>query len=85
MNCRLCGQEYPTEFLTLGNRPLANKYLTAEQFKLKTFPARNVLLPATRVFSLERLSQLQVYTTGVPLNNPKDTLEIRRAIRYLLI
>ena len=37
MNCRLCGQENPIEFLNLGDQPLANKYPTAEQFETEDF------------------------------------------------
>src|SRR5262245_9153082 len=37
MNCRLCGQKGPIEFLNLGDQPLANKYPTEEQFKTEDF------------------------------------------------
>lgn len=37
MNCQLCGNGHPIEFLNLGMQPLANKYPTEAQFKTEDF------------------------------------------------
>lgn len=37
MQCDLCGDDHPVEFLNLGQQPLANKYPTAAGFKSEDF------------------------------------------------
>jgi methylation protein EvaC len=53
--CHLCQQPRPTEFLDLGQQPLANKYPTQDQFSAeKFFPLK--------VYFCERCSNVQLGT-----------------------
>ncbi|OBH97903.1 methyltransferase [Mycobacterium sp. E2733] len=72
MECRLCGEPAATEFLNLGQQPLANKYPTEAEFAAEDFfPLQVFFCPACKnvqlgtIVSRERMFEDYYYLSSV--------------------
>lgn len=72
MQCRLCHDEHPLEFLDLGRQPLANKYPTEAEFATEDFfPVKVFFCPTCKsvqlgmAISRERMFENYFYLSSV--------------------